>query len=122
VHVEIRLFSKDDTDAIVTLSLRAWEPVFTSLEETFDREILSRLRPDWRADQRRAVEEVLTTPANEVWVAVADTRVADFAAMKLGTEKPMGELSMIAVDPQYQNDGMKRRSSITCLDACAPPE
>ena len=47
----IRQFRKDDLGAIVELSLRAWEPVFTSLRKVLGDDIFLRLHPDWKEDQ-----------------------------------------------------------------------
>lgn len=49
----IRRFDDRDAEAVVDLSLRAWAPVFASLEQTLGSEIFERLYPDWREDQRR---------------------------------------------------------------------
>ena len=54
----IRPCEDRDADAVVNLSLRAWAPVFASLERTLGSEIFRRPHPDWREDQWRAVEDV----------------------------------------------------------------
>jgi hypothetical protein len=53
----IRSFDDRDAEAVVDLSLRAWAPVFASLERVLGSDIIERLHPDWREDQRRAVED-----------------------------------------------------------------
>jgi GNAT superfamily N-acetyltransferase len=116
MQLQIRPFHWDDTADIVDLSLRAWEPVFESLEAALGRTILLRLHPDWRSDQRRAVEEVLATEAIDVWVAALADGVAGFAATKLDAKKRMGEVCMIAVDPRYQNTGVAARLLSFVLD------
>jgi GNAT superfamily N-acetyltransferase len=116
VHVQIRPFHRDDTADVVDLSLRAWEPVFESLEAVLGRTIFLRLHPDWRADQRRAVEDVLTAEDVEVWVAASADGIAGFAATKRHAERLMGEVYMIAVDPRYQNKGVGARLMDFALD------
>ncbi len=106
MQLQIRPFRQDDAAEIVDLSLRAWAPVFESLESTLGRNILLRLHPDWRADQQRAVEDVLATEAIEVWVAASADGITGFAAIKLAEEKRLGEVYMIAVDPRYQNSSV----------------
>jgi len=45
---EIRPFQESDLDAVVESSLRAWEPVFTSLRELLGDSIFDRLHdPNW---------------------------------------------------------------------------
>jgi ribosomal protein S18 acetylase RimI-like enzyme len=116
MQVEIRPFHQDDTAGIVDLSLRAWAPVFESLDATLGRTLLSRLHPDWRCDQQKAVEEILATGAIEVWVAASADGIAGFAAIKLGEERRMGEVYMIAVDPRFQKNGIGAQLMSFALD------
>src|SRR3712207_7471833 len=67
----IRPFEDRDTEAVVGLSLRAWAPAFASLEQTLGSEIFRRQHPDWREDQRRAVEDACATKKGRGWVAEA---------------------------------------------------
>jgi ribosomal protein S18 acetylase RimI-like enzyme len=103
----IRPFDDRDADAVVALSLRAWAPAFASLERVLGPEIFGRQHPDWREDQRRAVEEVLATNKGRVWVAEVGARVVGFVAVELAHPEPgMGETSMLAVDPDHQGGGI----------------
>jgi ribosomal protein S18 acetylase RimI-like enzyme len=92
---------------VVDLSLRAWAPVFASLEQVLGSEIFKRMHPDWREDQQRAVEDVCTAKGEQVWVAEVDGTVAGFVAIELHhPERSMGEISMLAVDPDHQGGGI----------------
>jgi GNAT superfamily N-acetyltransferase len=103
----IRPFEDRDAYAVVDLSLRAWAPVFASLEQTLGSEIFRRLHPDWREDQRRAVEDVLAAKKARVWVAEVGASVVGFVAVGLfDPERSMGEISMLAVDPDHQGEGI----------------
>ncbi|AHY46385.1 Acetyltransferase (GNAT) family [Rubrobacter radiotolerans] len=103
----IRPFRSRDAGAIVALSLRAWEPVFASLERVLGSEVFLRQHPDWREDQRRVVEEVLAEKGDRVWVAEADGGVVGFVAIELHhPERDMGETSILAVDPDHQGSGV----------------
>jgi GNAT superfamily N-acetyltransferase len=103
----VRPFADDDTDAVVALSLRAWAPVFASLEGVLGPSgVFARMHPDWRVDQERAVREACHTEGMRVWVAEAGTGVAGFAAARLDHEERMGEVYMIAVDPDQQRTGV----------------
>ncbi|MFD0903399.1 hypothetical protein [Actinomadura sediminis] len=80
----VRAFAEPDQDAVTALSLRAWAPVFASLEGVLGESgLYSRMHPDWRADQRRAVEEACRAEGMRVWVAELDTAVAGFVAARL---------------------------------------
>jgi ribosomal protein S18 acetylase RimI-like enzyme len=92
---------------VVDLSLQAWAPVFASLEQVLGSEVFKRMHPDWREDQQRAVEDVCTAKREQVWVAEVDGTVAGFVAIELHhPERSMGEISMLAVDPDYQGGGI----------------
>ncbi len=104
---QIRPFEDRDTEAVVGLSLRAWAPAFASLEQTLGSEIFRRQHPDWREDQRRAVEEVCATKKGRVWVAEAGASAVGFVAVEFDRpERSMGEISMLAVDPDHQGRGI----------------
>ncbi len=106
-HPRIRLFEDRDTEAVVGLSLRAWAPVFASLEQTLGSEIFRRQHPDWREDQRRAVEEVCATKKGRMWVAEAGASDVGFVAVEFDhPEIGMGEISMLAVDSDHQGRGI----------------
>jgi hypothetical protein len=60
--VVIRPFEETDLDAIVELSLRAWEPVFESLHGVLGDAVFARLhQPDWRTVQAEAVRASCTS-------------------------------------------------------------
>ena len=103
----IRPFEDRDAEAVVDLSLRAWAPVFESIERVLGSGIFGRLHPDWREDQQRAVGEVLVSKEGRVWVAeVGGTTVGFVAVGVFDAERSMGEISMLAVDPDHQGGGI----------------
>ena len=103
----IRPFDDRDTETVVDLSLRAWASVFASLERVLGSEIFRRLHPDWREDQRRAVEDVCAAKKARVWVAEVGASAVGFVAVEIfDPKRSMGEISMLAVDPDYQGGGI----------------
>jgi ribosomal protein S18 acetylase RimI-like enzyme len=103
------LDDEGDPAAIVSLSLRAWEPVFASLERVLAGSgVYALLKPDWRESQRRAVEHVCSASDTPVWVAVDedDDVVVGFVAVALDHAEGIGEISMVAVDPAHQHRGI----------------
>jgi GNAT superfamily N-acetyltransferase len=103
----IRDYAAADAETVVALSLRAWAPVFASMEQIAGNEIVVRLHgEDWREYQARSVREVLADAAMRVWVAEADCSVAGFvAATVFDAERRIGEIVMLAVDPACQRHG-----------------
>lgn len=106
IQPRVRPFKDQDAEAVVSLSLRAWAPVFASLERVLGSEIFELLHPDWREDQRRAVEDVSATKKGRVWVAeVGASTIVGFVAVDIHPERSAGEIYMLAVDPDYQGGG-----------------
>lgn len=93
-------------EAVAELSLRAWAPVFDSLGRVLEPAVYRHFFPDWRDDQRRAVEAVCDSDDYPVWVALEADTIAGFVAVKLDARSRMGEIHMIAVDPAYQRRGI----------------
>jgi GNAT superfamily N-acetyltransferase len=113
----IRPFEDRDAEAVVDLSLRAWAPVFESLERVLGSEIFGRQHPDGPQEQRRAVEEVCAPGKGRVWVAEVDARAVGFVAVELDhPERSMGEVSMLAVDPDHQGGGIGTALTEFALD------
>ncbi|MBC8090439.1 MAG: GNAT family N-acetyltransferase [Pseudonocardia sp.] len=101
----IRPLSEDDHEPVVDLSLRAWAPVFASIEQVLRGSgVFEAQHPDWRATQRVAVQQACHD--EQVWVADVDGAVAGFVACQLHTDDLMGEIYMVAVDPPFQRRGV----------------
>ncbi|HKS26216.1 MAG TPA: GNAT family N-acetyltransferase [Pyrinomonadaceae bacterium] len=104
--MQIQPFSTNHLEAVIRLSLRAWEPVFDSIQKVMGPELYRESYPDgWRASQQTAVEEVCASENMHVWVAVEGEQTFGFVAVKLHRESSMGEIYMIAVDPDAQRRG-----------------
>ncbi len=104
VDAAIRPYRPTDADAVVDLSLRAWEPVFASFEVTWGRALYQRFFPDWRTQQARDVRTALD--ANPTWVSTDADRVTGFVNVIFDEAERSGEVYMIAVDPSFQGRGV----------------
>jgi len=101
----VRPLVHDDVEAVVTLSLRAWAPVFGSFAEVLGQQIYRLVYPDWLTSQAAAVRQVCA--GDHVFVAEMGDRVAGFAAVVIRDDDPRsGEIDMIAVDPDHQGQGV----------------
>jgi ribosomal protein S18 acetylase RimI-like enzyme len=114
---QIRSFEDRDTDAVVDLSLRAWAPVFESIEQAIGSGIYRRLYPDgWRTGQQQSVEDVCASQKTQVWVAEVGESTVGFVAVELHHESNYGEIYMLAVDPDHQGDGIGTALTEFALD------
>jgi ribosomal protein S18 acetylase RimI-like enzyme len=116
MNVQIEPYEPGHGDAVVRLSLRAWAPVFESLQDALDREVYAVFFPDWRASQQRAVEEVCADEQTQVWIAIRDARPVGFVAVRLHQADHMGEIYMLAVDPDAQGHGIGGALTSFALD------
>jgi ribosomal protein S18 acetylase RimI-like enzyme len=110
----IRPATPDDAEAVVELSLRAWEPVFASFEATWGRPLYQRFFPDWRTQQADDVRAALA--ANPTWVSTDSDRVTGFVNVTFDEAERAGEIYMIAVDPSAQRRGTASRLTGFALD------
>ena len=103
--MQIRPYGDGDREAVVRVALSAWEPVFASLEKTLSHELYQAWYPDWRVCQQQAVEAACAELKAHTWVAEEDGRPVAFVAVKFHPDQ-MGEIHMVAVDPEYQRRGI----------------
>ena len=81
--------------------------MFESLRTAFGDELFAEFYgDDWRAAQGSAVETVCRDPEVSAWVATVDGAIAGFTALKIDADERMGEVWMIAVDPDFQRRGI----------------
>lgn len=94
-------------DAVIRLSLRAWSPVFDSIQKAMNAEVYQAFYPNhWSVSQQKAVEDVCAAEDMNVWVAIAVDSPVGFVAVKLHSEDSMGEIYMVAVEPDFQGQGI----------------
>jgi ribosomal protein S18 acetylase RimI-like enzyme len=107
MNLRIRPVSSGDVEALMELSVLAWEPVFASFRHILGPEIYPILYPDWRQRQRDSVAEVCADGAGlTVLVAEVDGVVAGFIAYELDMVEKTGEVDLLAVHPDHQNHGI----------------
>ena len=114
----IRPFAEEDLDAIVELSLLAWKPIFASFEQILGPEIYPIEYPDWRQSQAEGVATVCQDRDKyTVLVAEIGGRVVGFLAYELREKDATGEVYMLAVHPDHQNQDIGTRLNIAALEA-----
>ena len=104
--MQIQPYDPKQLAAVVRLSLRAWTPVFDSIQQAMDIDVYREFHPDWRVSQQKAVEGICAAQDTKVWVAIDAGSTVGFVAVKYHSENRMGEIYMIAVDPNHQRRGI----------------
>ncbi len=96
-----------DVEELVALSLLAWEPVYESFRQVLGPAIYSIIYPDWRKLQQETVETFCRERANTfLLVAEADGAAVGFVVYELNPANRSAEVQLLAVHPEYQNDGI----------------
>ncbi|HEY9661695.1 MAG TPA: GNAT family N-acetyltransferase [Allocoleopsis sp.] len=105
--MQIEPYDAEQRDAVVRLSLRAWTPVFDSIQDVMELDVYQELYPDdWQVSQQAAVEAVCAAEDTHVWVALDANSIVGFVAVKLDAETRIGKIYMVAVDPDFQGRGI----------------
>ncbi len=105
--MQIKPYNSHQLDAVIRLSLRAWTPVFDSIQNAMDSDVYEAFYPDnWRVSQQKAVEDVCAKEDTNVWVAIEANSTVAFVAVKIHFDDSMGEIYMVAVDPDFQGRGI----------------
>ena len=107
MEMRIECYDAHQLDAVIHLSLRAWTPVFDSIQKVMDADVYREFYSNnWRVSQQKAVEDVCAAEETNVWVAMDAVSTVGFVAVKLDSESSMGEIYMVAVDPDFQGHGI----------------
>jgi ribosomal protein S18 acetylase RimI-like enzyme len=115
--MQIEPYNTQHLDAVIRLSLRAWAPVFDSLQNVISHDVYGELYPDdWRVIQQKGVEDVCAASDVRVWVATEDANSVGFVAVKLHPEDSIGEIYMLAVEPDFQRRGVGAALTEFALD------
>ncbi|HKR36093.1 MAG TPA: GNAT family N-acetyltransferase [Steroidobacteraceae bacterium] len=107
--MKIEPYAPAHLEDVVRLSLRAWAPVFDSLKQVFAPSVYDTFYPQgWRGSQDKAVRDVCASADFKVWVAIESGTAAGFVAIRYHAADKLGEIYMIAVDPDFQRRGIAR--------------
>ena len=115
--MRIEPYEDSQLDAVKSLSIRAWTPVFDSIHKAMNADVYRAFYPEhWRVSQLHAVEDVCAAADTNVWVAIDEGSTVGFVAVKLDPETSMGEIYMVAVDPDFQGHGIGTALTQFALD------
>jgi len=115
--MQVEPYQPHHLDRVIDLSLRAWTPVFDSIQKAMDAGVYQAFYPDsWRVSQQKAIEDVCAAEDINVWVALDAVATLGFVAMKPDSESSMGEIYLVAVDPDFQGRGIGSALTKFALD------
>lgn len=105
----IEPYAPAQSDAVIALSMRAWGPVFPKMRAATQDYVYDAFYPDgWEKRQTHDVGELLKDEAVSTWVAIEDGAVIGFVGVRIHPEDSMGEIYIVAVDPDHQRRGIAR--------------
>lgn len=92
---------------MLELSLRAWAPVFPFVHQAVPRFVYDSFYPSgWQERQRADLSAVLDDEPGNVDVAVLEAIPVGWVCTRLHPEDRMGEIYVLAVDPEHQRSGI----------------
>ena len=104
---EISAYQDHQRAQVVAMSLRAWAPVFARFEPAVPAYVYRAFYPDgWEARQAADIETYLRETCPHIWVASDGDAVVGWVGVRLHPEDRMGELFILAVDPDRQREGI----------------
>lgn len=110
MNIEIFPYDPGRKDSIIELSVRAWAPVFPLMQADVPDYVYQAFYPHgWEARQRSDVAAILDADGVYIWVACAGNIPVGWLAMRKHLEDRMGEIHILAVDPDWQRRGVASR-------------
>lgn len=107
----LRTFRTDDLEALIDLTVRAFEPIQDGIRHQLGDELFARQNGQWRQDYRDTLAELTGSENQERFlVADVDGDPAGYAAWSThpGPVGLQGEITLLAVDPRHQGAGLGR--------------
>jgi len=114
MNIKIHPFIENDIKDLIKLTILAFEPIFNSFEKILGPRIYPVIYPEWRKIQKEGVENISRNKKISLWVAAVDEHVVGFIAYELYDEST-AEVQMLAVHPEYQNQGIGTQINIFVL-------
>jgi len=102
-------FEAGHREALLALSIRAWEPVLLELRESVPAFVYDSFYPHgWRVRQLADLAAVIDDDPGAVDVAVEGSRPIGWVCTRIHPGDMMGEIYVVVVDPEFQRRGVGR--------------
>jgi ribosomal protein S18 acetylase RimI-like enzyme len=102
----IRPYEESDHSEVIEITLLAFAPIHSSFAKILGPEINPLVYPDWRVSQREGIENIIKSETITLCVAEVEGKIAGYVAYALNDKDKTGEVEILAVHPQYQNQGI----------------
>lgn len=100
-------YSSDYLGKVLDLTIRAWTPVFPLMQKEIPEYVYEAFYPNgWKARQLEDVEAACRDVETDIWLAVTDDKLSGYVGLREHKEDSMGEVYIIAVDPDFQRQGV----------------
>ena len=107
--VTIAAFRPEHRVAVLDLSMRAWAPVFPQVRQAVPAFVYDSFYPSgWRERQHADIAAVLDGEPENVDVALLGGTPVGWVCTRIHPEDVMGEVYVLAVDPDRQGAGIGR--------------
>lgn len=107
--MQIEPYQSADGAEVLALSLRAWTPVFETMEPAVPDYVFRAFYPqDWVARQTADIRACLVDPDISAFVAREGGALLGWIGLRTHLEDRMGEVYILAVDPAAQRRGVAR--------------
>ena len=80
-------FQKEHLSPLIELSLRAWEPIFQSLEAIIQPAVYAEFYPEgWQKSQKETVTAALNSDEMQSWIGMENGRLMGYVTLKFDHE------------------------------------
>ena len=107
---DIIAYNSDYLEQILELTRRAWIPVFPLMQREIPDYVYEAFYPKgWEVRQLADVEAMCRDSETDIWMTLTDNQLSGYIGLRAHDEDSMGEIYIIAVDPEYQGKGVGAR-------------
>ena len=102
----IRPAEDHDAAVVEAINITAFAGVHQSIAELLGAALNALVYPDWETTQHQELLESTADEGSSLWVAEQDGVIVGFVVIDVDPLTKVGELSLIAVDPDRQGHGI----------------
>ena len=113
----IRPSTDADVAECARFGLEAFRPVYAAWQRLYGDDLFHRLEPDWEQAQAAYIRSAITRVDAETWVFETAGRATGFLVLTMDDQQ-LGEIELLAVDPEIQGHGVATALNQHALERC----